>query len=482
MPVARRGGGAVVGVTVASVARRRVVACGHASTVNRRPLTAAKAFAAVEASSPVASASPLARKQQSRHFFGGGFHGQSGGVPKGDSEKFYNLLDISKDSDEAQIKQAYKKQAMKHHPDRGGDEATFKQISKAYEVLSNPEKKQIYDTYGEEALDQMGQGEGEASGNPFDLFSSIFGFGAGGGRRSPRGKPVTADSVYELQLSLEDLYGGTRREVVFNRDALCTSCNGKGGHDVKRCHTCRGSGMEVRIQQMGPMVQQIQQQCSTCRGKGNIIPPKSVCQTCNSRCTVKEKKTFNIDVQAGAIDGSEFRFRGQADEKPDHDAGDVVIVVREKAHKTFQRVKDTLFMTKTITLSEALCGFQFSTRFLDGEDITIWSSPGQVVRPGDMMVVQGKGMPRPHGQKPGDLIVHLDVQFPHSIPKNGQDKLRDVLGGEAVPENLPLGDVEARVASQDVKRRLAHEARQQQHQKQQQHQQQQQSQTECKQQ
>merc|ERR1712039_621403 len=140
---------------------------------------------------------------------------------------------------------------------------------------------------------------------------------------------------------------------------------------------------------------------SACGGRGYKIPPNSSCKDCRGKGTTKERKTFGIDVEKGTKDSTEFRFRGQADEQPGHDTGDVVIVVREKTHKTFQRVKDALLMSKTLTLSEALCGFQFSTTFLDGEELVIRSKPGQVVKPGDMMMIKGKGMPRPHGQKPG---------------------------------------------------------------------------------
>jgi DnaJ family protein A protein 2 len=221
--------------------------------------------------------------------FGGGFPG-GGAPPSGDSEKYYKLLDVSKQATDKEIKQAYKKLAMKHHPDRGGDEDTFKSISKAYEVLTNPEKRQIYDQYGEEGLENMEQGSGGPGPgtDPFDLFSQIFGFNAGG--RSQRGRPVTPDSTYELQLSLEELYTGTSRNIVFTRDALCGTCNGEGGQDRKQCSRCGGTGRQIHMQQMGLFVQQVQTVCSACDGKGHIIPPGKTCKDCKGKCTVKEKK------------------------------------------------------------------------------------------------------------------------------------------------------------------------------------------------
>jgi len=401
-------------------------------------------------------------------FPGGGFPGGGQQAPPGgNSERFYKLLGIDKGASDGDIKKAYKKLAMKHHPDRGGDEATFKDISKAYDILSTPEKRAIYDQHGEAALDNMEQGGGPQAGgpDPFDLFSQIFGFNAGGqGGGRQRGKPRTADSTYELQVTLEELYKGTSREIVFNREAVCGDCTGHGGLNVSQCSSCNGTGQQVTMHQMGPFMQQVSSPCGRCSGKGIVIPPGSDCKKCKRKGTVKQKNTFSVDVEAGHGDGHEFRFRGQADEAPGHDPGDVVILLRQKPHKVFHRAKDGLVMTKTISLSEALCGFQFSTTFLDGEELTVKSAPGQVIRPGDIMAIEGKGMPRPHGQKNGDLHLILEVDFPKDVPVESHDKVREVLGGEG-----PSEDSSAEIASklsprrvQKLKQEMAHDARGQQ--------------------
>ncbi|CAE8620573.1 unnamed protein product [Polarella glacialis] len=373
-------------------------------------------------------------------FGAGGFPGGQGqGPPQGD-DKFYRLLEVDRSATEADIKSAYKQQAMKHHPDRGGDEAIFKNISKAYEVLSNPQKRQVYDAYGESGLDGAEQGGGGTAGHPgmdpFDLFSQMFGFQAGGGRaQGRRGRPVTPDSRYELQLSLEELYAGTSRSIKFTRDVLCKPCNGQGGTERTQCQRCNGTGFIVSLQQMGPFMRQTQSPCAFCTGKGFTIAAKNLCGTCKGKATVKETKTFSIDVEAGQEDSTEIRFSGQADEAPGHDTGDVVIVVREKSHKTFQRVKESLVMSKKLSLAEALCGFQITTKFLDGEDLVIRSSPGQVVKPGDMMVIQGKGMPRRNSPKRGDLFLQLQVDFPSDMPEQSRAPLAKLLGGTLPPED-----------------------------------------------
>jgi len=361
--------------------------------------------------------------------FGNGF---PGGPPRGDTEKLYSLLGVDKHASDKDIKQAYKKLAMKHHPDRGGDETKFKEISKAYEVLSSPEKRQAYDQFGEAGLDGMDQGGGPTP-DPFDLFSQIFGFKPGGGQA--RQRPRTPDSQYELQLSLEELYAGTKRSIAFNREVLCPTCDGKGGHERSQCSKCNGNGRVVYMQQMGAFVQHMEAACAPCGGKGYVIPPHKICKTCHGKCTIKEKKHFDIQVESGVEDGTEFRFRGQSDDQPGHETGDVVIIIREKQHSVFSRQKDNLVMRKKISLAEALCGFQITTTFLDGEELVIRSSPGQVVRPGDVMSIEGKGMPRKHGQSTGNLYLSFDIEFPDSLAAEQQKQIAQTLGGKILLEN-----------------------------------------------
>lgn len=430
------------------------------------PSTLPTAHAAAAAAAPAAGVAAGQRQRfaSGPNFEGffGGFPGQGfGGPPRGgNSDKFYTLLGVEKSATDDDIKRAYKKLAMEHHPDRGGDEGTFKDISKAYNVLSSPEKRAIYDAHGEEALNNMEQGGGPQGGpDPFDLFSQIFGFNVGGQRQ--RGRPRTADSTYELQVTLEELYRGTSRDIVFNRDTVCGACNGHGGLDVRQCSTCNGTGQQVTMHQMGPFMQQVQSPCGRCAGRGIVIPPGKDCKTCKRKGTVKQRNTFGVEVEAGFLDGHEFRFKGKADEAPGHDPGDVVILIRQKPHKVYHRSKDALVVKKTITLSEALCGFHFSMPFLDDSELTVQSAPSQVVRPGDIVTVEGKGMPRPHGQKPGDLHVILEVDFPKDVPRDSHDKIREVLGGEGLPD-----DSTAEVATklnprqvQNLKQKMAEDAR-----------------------
>eukprot|EP00439_Symbiodinium_sp_Y106_P020530 s15_g2.t1 len=224
--------------------------------------------------------------------FGGGFGPGGGG---GGDDRLYQLLEVDRNASEAEIKSAYKKQAMKYHPDRGGDEAKFKDISKAYEVLSDPQRRQLYDAYGEAGLDGAGADAGGAgpNANPFDLFSQIFGFQAGGKGRG-RGRPVTQDARYDVNLTLEELFAGTSRSIAYTKDKICSSCQGKGGHNPQQCPRCKGRGTVVTTVQVGPgMYQQSQSVCSTCSGRGFIFAAKDVCTNCHGEGTVKVMHIIN---------------------------------------------------------------------------------------------------------------------------------------------------------------------------------------------
>jgi DnaJ family protein A protein 2 len=198
---------------------------------------------------------------------------------KSDNTRYYNVLGVSKSASQEELKKAYRKLAIKNHPDKGGDSEKFKEISQAYEVLSDPEKRDLYDQYGEDALKE-GMGGGGASHNPFDIFESFFGGGGGqsfgggssrGNRRQRRGEDV----VHPLKVSLEDLYNGTSKKLSLSRNVLCAKCKGKGSKSgaSSQCSGCQGSGTKISIRQLGPsMIQQMQHVCSECKGSG-LCPP-----------------------------------------------------------------------------------------------------------------------------------------------------------------------------------------------------------------
>lgn len=400
-------------------------------------------------------------------FFGGGdpfehfanMHGGGGGGGRGrssgpvDNEGFYKLLGVEKDADENAIKKAYRKLALKHHPDKGGDVEKFKEISYAAEVLSDPEKKQIYDKYGKEGLEEGGGGGG---GSAEDMFSQFFG---GGGRRGPKGPQKGEDITHTLKVSLEDLYNGKTVKLAINRDKMCSDCNGKGGKDgaEKTCSDCNGRGAKVQLRQIGPgMVQQIQSVCNSCKGAGKTMSEKDKCKTCKGKKVNKDRKILEVNVEKGMKNNQKIKFTGEADEAPDTIPGDVVFVVQEREHDRFKRKGADLVLTMNLTLSEALCGFTRTITHMDGRVLRVDSKPGSVVKPDAVKMIQGEGMPY-HGSPftKGRLFIHFRVDFPATVSSDmcnsllaALPKAKDVeLSGEE--EECNMTDVDLSQFGQD---------------------------------
>eukprot|EP00741_Cyanophora_paradoxa_P021621 tig00000241_g20870.t1 len=342
----------------------------------------------------------------------------------GNNTKFYEVLGVDKSASEDEIKKAYRKLAVKLHPDKNPNnpeaEAKFKEISAAYEVLSDAEKRKIYDMYGEEGLEGGG-----ATHNPFDIFESFFGGGGGGffggggrGRGGPRGPRKGEDVVHPLAVNLEDLYKGKTTKLALNKHVICTTCEGKGSKGqgaVQKCYACHGSGVKITIRQLGPgMVQQMQSTCPECRGEGEVIADKDRCQSCKGKKVVQERKVLEVHIDKGMQHGQKIQFTGEADQAPDIVPGDIIIVLQQKEHARFKRVNvDDLYVEQTITLKEALCGAEFIIEHLDGRKLVVKTAPGEIIKPGDLKAIPDEGMP--HYKRPfdkGRLFVNFTLKFP----------------------------------------------------------------------
>lgn len=358
---------------------------------------------------------------------------------------YYDLLGVSPSASEDELKRAYKKMAIKFHPDKNpecGDK--FKEISSAYKVLMDPEMRRVYDRYGEEGLKEGAGGGG--GGHPFEDLFSMFGGGGGG---SERGGGRGEDLVHQMEVTLEDLYKGRHQQLSINKSVLCSACSGKGSSKdgaVVKCAGCRGHGVRIQLRQFGPgLVQQLQQVCPDCQGRGETIDPKFRCQECNGEKTVQTTKSLDVYVDPGMVHKQRVVFAGEGDQEPDRTPGDVVIYLIQRQHPVFTRDGDDLHIEREITLREALCGFSFTLTHLDGRNLLLRSAPGQIIRPGDQKSVPNEGMP--HYKRSidrGQLIVSFKIVFPEdgSITPEMSTSLQSILPGPAPSSVKPADDSE----------------------------------------
>ncbi|OQV24481.1 DnaJ-like protein subfamily A member 1 [Hypsibius exemplaris] len=325
----------------------------------------------------------------------------------------YDELGVKPNADETELKKAYRKLALKYHPDKNpeaGDK--FKKIAFAYEVLSDPKKRETYDRGGEQALKEGG-GEGGFH-NPMDIFDMFFGGGRGGGGRARERKGK--DVIHQIKVSLEDLYNGHTRRLALQKNVICKKCEGRGGKKgaTEQCKGCRGTGMKVRIQQIAPgFVQQSQSVCSDCEGQGEQIKAEDRCPECAGKKVTRDRKILEVHIDKGMKDGQKIMFTGEGDQEPGLEAGDVIIVLDEQPHETFARKGNDLVMRMNIQLVEALCGFQKIITTLDNRNLMVTSLPGQIINYGDTKLIVHEGMPiyRNPFEK-GRLIIQFIVDFP----------------------------------------------------------------------
>eukprot|EP00429_Kryptoperidinium_foliaceum_P001294 CAMPEP_0176017510 /NCGR_PEP_ID=MMETSP0120_2-20121206/8400_1 /TAXON_ID=160619 /ORGANISM="Kryptoperidinium foliaceum, Strain CCMP 1326" /LENGTH=369 /DNA_ID=CAMNT_0017350533 /DNA_START=137 /DNA_END=1243 /DNA_ORIENTATION=- len=337
------------------------------------------------------------------------------------AEDFYKLLGVSRTATAKEIKKAYRQKSLEFHPDKNKEEGAaekFAEINRAYEVLSDDEKRQIYDRHGEEGLKQHeqrgGGGGGFGGGSPFDDF---FGFG----QRQRRNQEQRTPSVdVPLELTLEQLYKGDTFEVSYVRQVLCL----RWEMCMKPNQECQGPGVRVRKQQIAPgFVQQFQQYDERCVAPGKMW--LNGCSECPSK-TETEKIDLTIDVNKGMRPGEAITFEGVTDEKPGYKPGDLSFIITEKPHKDYHRDGDHLYKNMEIPLVDALTGFSITLKKLDGEEFTV--NVDDIIECDEVLRVPGKGMPRRSGRGYGDLYIKFEVDFPDHLNSDQKAKLREVLG------------------------------------------------------
>lgn len=356
--------------------------------------------------------------------------------------EFYERLGVNPDASAEEIKKAYRKLAIKFHPDKNHapDAADkFKDLGEAYDVLSDAEKRQIYDRYGKDGLKEGGF----SSRNAADIFEQFFGggifdmFGGGGGRGNRKYKGENIISA--LNVELADLYNGKVQKMAVTRNILCPKCNGcgtKSGKGSIKCKSCEGRGIKIIVRQMGMMIQQTQVTCPECNGRGETINDKDRCPNCTGKQVVKDRKILEIQIDKGMQSDQKIVFSGESDQYPGTEPGDIVFVVKQKEHPVFKRNGADLYMEKSVKLIEALSGVEFLVTHLDNRALVVKSAPGEVIKPGDTMMIADEGMPtykRPFEK--GNLFIKFNVVFP--VPAElGPEKVKEL--EKLLPPRDPL--------------------------------------------
>jgi molecular chaperone DnaJ len=339
---------------------------------------------------------------------------------------YYQVLDVPRTASEADIKKAYRRLAMKYHPDRNpGDhtaEEKFKEAKEAYEILSDAQKKAAYDRYGHAGVDQsMGGGGGQGFEGFADAFGDIFGdlFG-GGGRRGRSQVYRGADLRYNLEIGLEEAARGTETKIRIPSLEECGTCHGSGakpGTSPTTCTTCGGHG-QVRIQQGFFSVQQT---CPRCGGTGKMVTDP--CTACHGEGRVKKHKTLSVKIPAGVDSGDRIRLAGEGEAGVNGGpAGDLYVVIHLKEHPVFKRDGDDLHCEMPISFATAALGGEVEIPTLDGHakiKIPAETQSGKVFR------LRGKGIKGVRSHAPGDLMCHMLVETPVNLSERQRELLRE---------------------------------------------------------
>lgn len=390
--------------------------------------------------------------------------------------RLYDVLDVSVTATEQEIKKAYRKKALKCHPDKNNHSAEsiklFQEISHAYEILNNEEKRSLYDKYGtvdEAAISEMlskQRRQQRDMPDAGDLFSQFFGgksatskygvanpffssFEESSGRRTgtmdEQQELVSGPSInHNLKCTLSDLYHGKHAKLALNRTRVCERCHGSGGAKACQCRSCKGTGVLTTTKRMGPMVQTWQTTCKDCQGSGSYIKNKDICQICSGSGFIKQRKIFDVEVSPGMSDGQEIILPGEADEvintgygKEKVLPGDVVITIelnrKEDSLSKLYRVHehDLILDGLEVDLKTSLCG---GTILIDqhpsGNPFKIEVLPNELLKPGCIKCVENKGMPLDTNGKFGNLYIRFQVRFPDKLRPDTIEKLTSILSDD----------------------------------------------------
>lgn len=342
---------------------------------------------------------------------------------------YYELLGVDRGADEKELKSAFRKKAMKHHPDRNPDdptaEAKFKEIGEAYEILKDPQKRSAYDQYGHAAFEQGGPGGpgGMGGGGFSDIFEDLFGemMGGRGGRRSSGGRERGADLRYNMEITLEEAWEGKAAEISVPTAMTCEACTGSGskpGSSPKTCATCSGTG---RVRAASGFFS-IERTCPQCQGRGEVI--SDPCGTCRGQGRVTKERSLSVNIPAGIEDGVRIRLGGEGEAGArGGPSGDLYIFITVKPHQFFQRDGADLYCRIPISMMTASLGGQFEVATLDNSKSRVKVPEG--TQTGKQFRLKDKGMPVMRANDFGDLYIQVAVETPQKLTKRQRELLQE---------------------------------------------------------
>ena len=364
-------------------------------------------------------------------------------MPKGNQRDYYEVLGVTRTAAVDEIKSAYRKAALKWHPDRSPEnkadaEVKFRECTEAYSVLSDVQKRQLYDTYGHAGLSGVGAGQGfdnTVFQDFHDIFGDFFGFedlfGSGRGQRRRGRTQRGADLRYDMSLTFEEASAGVTTKVRLPRQEYCEACNGTGakkGTGVQTCQTCAGRG-QLAYQQGFFAVTRT---CPACQGAGQIV--KERCQECRGQGRLEREKAIELRIPPGVDTGTRLRVAGEGEPGPNGGpAGDLYVVLEVKDHPFFERRGADLYCTIPVSIAQATLGTELQVPGLNGEEklkLPEGTQSGAVFR------LKGKGLADPRGGGKGDLYYHVRVLTPTKLTRD-QRKLNEQLGATMKVENRP---------------------------------------------
>ena len=350
---------------------------------------------------------------------------------------YYEVLGVSRNATEEELKKAYRQLALKYHPDRNPDdkeaEEKFKEAAEAYEVLSNADKRARYDRYGHAGVSGSGFQGSRSTEDIFSHFSSIFedlgmggfgGFSGFGGSQQKRPTTKGSNLRVKVKLSLEEINTGIKKKVKVNKLVTCKHCSGTGAEDnaTETCNYCHGTGYVTRVINSFLGQMQTQTVCPNCQGEGKIIKKK--CTHCNGQGVEKNEDVFDIEIPAGVGEGMQLSIRGKGNAAVRNGIpGDLIVLIEEEKHPEFERDEENLYHNTFITISEAILGTTIDVPTLDGK-ARIKIEPG--TQSGKIVKLRNKGLPVINSRQRGDLLVNINVWIPKKISRDEEKLIKEL--------------------------------------------------------